>query len=647
MKDPRKKEVAPVGIKTPVTRRKFIQQTLQTTSGSFLLLKTSKTAQAVAASAPVSEGPGVPPGITYEATVPDTLDLAERARVALRCLTGALDPVDRDGVQYEMYFHVFIAANPAWMRHEASGLPTNNPKFAESMPMMRVMSGSDHNLDIEYGMMKSMLRFIQPPGLYYAHHTKLRPWDQSWRPTDSDFANVYGNSRMALAMMAWRQRDGDPLWTKRIDTLIEGLRSVAVDQGAGAYYPDDYLGEAFSYTPGGWKSKQESDNLNLIHMYHSGIPRAAASWYLMGGNEKALELSRKITNYMTQPRMWGNVDEPRFIQSADLAHWGGFFHGHTMMLRGILNYACAANDANLKEFARNGYEFARTYGVPQLGWFPESTHMDQRPCETCCIADMVALAIKLSDTGVGDYWDDADRYVRNQLAEQQMIDADLMQQVSEHSGAAKIDAPRLTSDRVIERNVGGFAGFGDPANLPKTWSMHCCTGNGTQALYYAWEAITRFENGSAVVNLLLNRAAPWMDIDSYLPYEGKVVIKNKKAQRISVRIPQWVNRQSLRCRAGERDVPLEWVGNYLLLENLSPRDQITLTFPMPQQRIQFDLYGTKYTAELKGSTVVDLSPRLPDPESYPIYRRDHFKKGVAPLKKVSRYVTETILRANA
>ena len=27
-------------------------------------------------------------------------------------------------------------------------------------------------------------------------------------------------------------------------------------------------------------------------------------------------------------------------------------------------------------------------------------------------------------------------------------------------------------------------------------------------------------------NLLLNRASPWMDIDSYIPYEGKVVLKN-------------------------------------------------------------------------------------------------------------------------
>jgi hypothetical protein len=630
-----------------VTRRAFIERTLSSAAGSYLLLKTSKTAAAVAAAAPVSEEPGVPAGISYEATVPDTLDLAERARLALRCLTGTLDPVDRDGVQYEIYFHVNFNASPAWMAHEGTGLPTINPKFAESLPMMRVMSGSDHNLDVENGMMKSMLRFIEPPGLYYAHHTKLRTWDQTWNPADRDFANVYGNSRMVLGMMAWYQRDQNPEWKQKINAMVEGLLNVAIDRGDYAYYPDDRVGEAFSYPLGGWHSTKESDNVNWIHMYHSGTPRAAAAWYLMNGNPKALELSRKITNYMTQSKMWGNIDEPRFIESTDLAHWGGHFHGHVMMLRGILSYATAVNDGNLKDFVRNGYEFARTYGVPTLGWFPETTHFDHRPCESCCIADMVGLAASLSTAGVGDYWDDVDMYVRNQLVEQQVINPDLLQAVSEHSMAATIDSPRQTSDQVIQRNIGGFVGFGNLAELPKTWIMHCCTGNSTQALYYAWEATTRYQNGSAVVNLLLNRASPWLDIDSYLPYEGKVVIRNKTSEQVSVRIPQWVNRDALNCRIGERKIPTVWVGNYLLVKNLSPRDEITLTFPVPRRTLKFDWYGQTYTAELKGSTVVNLSPRQSPLDSYPIYVRDFYNKDTAPMKKVSRYVTERLIYPNA
>ena len=42
----------------------------------------------------------------------------------------------------EMYFIVRFCTNPAHMYHDTTGWPTNNPKFAESLPMMRVMSAS-------------------------------------------------------------------------------------------------------------------------------------------------------------------------------------------------------------------------------------------------------------------------------------------------------------------------------------------------------------------------------------------------------------------------------------------------------------------------------------------------------------------------
>jgi hypothetical protein len=62
----------------------------------------------------------------------------------------------------------------------------------------------------------------------------------------------------------------------------------------------------------------------------------------------------------------------------------------------------------------------------------------------------------------------------------------------------------------------------------------CCTANCSDALYYVWESITRRRDGVATVNLLLNRASTWLDIDSYLPYEGKVVLRNKAAQSVLV-----------------------------------------------------------------------------------------------------------------
>ena len=37
---------------------------------------------------------------------------------------------------------------------------------------------------------------------------------------------------------------------------------------------------------------------------------------------------------------------------------------------------------------------------------------------------MIGLAIRFSKAGIGDYWDDADRWIRNMLAQGQLLSTD-------------------------------------------------------------------------------------------------------------------------------------------------------------------------------------------------------------------------------
>ena len=50
---------------------------------------------------------------SYKATVPDTLDLAERAELALRGIAGVVDPND----DYMMWFNIHWGDNPPYMSH--------------------------------------------------------------------------------------------------------------------------------------------------------------------------------------------------------------------------------------------------------------------------------------------------------------------------------------------------------------------------------------------------------------------------------------------------------------------------------------------------------------------------------------------------
>jgi len=604
-----------------------------------------------------------PEGKRYEAMVPDTLDLAYRAELAINCLTGALDP-ERG---YELYLGVHFANNPPFMHHEASGLPTNNPKFAESLAMMRVMSGSQQNLDIEHGMLLRSLALVYSDGLYYAPIIG-RPWHQTWHHADDDFANIYGNSRWLLALMAWHQYDGNPMWMEYARKVVAGLRKIVRVDGQFAYFPDPMIGESFSYPKSGYPANlpEPTSYAFAIHMYHSGVMRALAKYSMMTGDRQALELAGKIANWVRQPKMWAPGPQPAGVIGAEKGHYRGHFHAHVASLRGLLEYAIAANDADLKEFVRNGYEYSRTFGIARIGWFPENATTGQH-CESCCIADMVGLAAKLSDAGVGDYWEDVDRYTRNQLVEQQLVRKDCLVKLAAASPPHHATPPRETDDHVIERNIGGFVGHGDLRTLPNTWIMHCCTGNGTQALYYAWEGIIRADGkGTSQINLLLNRASPWADIDSYLPYEGKVVITNKTSKTMFVRIPNWVSRANVRCRVGTRPVQASWVANYLDFENLRPTDVIEIAFPMVQWTSTDSLEGETYTLHFRGNTLIDFTSRpadggpgirdgrqlLPDGGSdvvggvhkrsmdYPIYQRKKMRANKAPMVRKTRFVLD-------
>jgi hypothetical protein len=180
--------------------------------------------------------------------------------------------------------------------------------------------------------------------------------------------------------------------------------------------------------------------------------------------------------------------------------------------------------------------------------------------------------------------------------------------------------------------------------------MTCCIGNGTQGLYYAWEGIVRETGETAQVNLLLNRAAKLVDIDSWLPYSGKVVVRNKKARRVSVRIPCWVSRRDIRADVSGTARSLAWVGNYLIFDDLRPGDLLTLAFPVPETTTTYTVNARTraeqtYKCVFRGSTLVDISPRDNAPTSYPLYQRDHLRPGAAPVRTADRFVADrTIAR---
>jgi hypothetical protein len=301
----------------------------------------------------------------------------------------------------------------------------------------------------------------------------------------------------------------------------------------------------------------------------------------------------------------------------------------------------------------------------------------------CVTGDMTWLAVKLSELGVGDYWEDADQYVRNQLTEQQITDESAMDKVvatmpklveTEYPEFGRIGSSTYskigptTTDHVVHRHVGAYRSDASNPTLirPAVFRRSiCCSGNCPPGLFAVWDATVRHDGGVARINFLLNRASPWLDMDSYLPYEGKVVIRNKSVEKVFVRIPRWVADERVSVEVNGKKSRRTWVGRYLFVEGLRAGDQIRIDFPIVESKETYTLKWKaedfwmeatdpgsnwkphdapdQFTLHLRGNTVVDVSPRTEGP-GYPLYVRNELTATTAPIREVKRFVSSTVVK---
>ena len=138
---------------------------------------------------------------------PDTLDLQERAELALHCMTEATNPL----ADYEIYGIVQFLCRPPQMQMDWGG-PTVQVKFMQGVPLMRIICGSEKNLDVERKWMEVALKSQGDDGLI---HTPVegRPWTHRRYagvnpPANGQLLVPFTCGKMLSAMTVYALRDG-------------------------------------------------------------------------------------------------------------------------------------------------------------------------------------------------------------------------------------------------------------------------------------------------------------------------------------------------------------------------------------------------------------------------------------------------------
>jgi hypothetical protein len=616
----------------------------------------------------------IPPylGKRYEDKVPDTLDIATRCELAINAMTGITDP----RYDYEVYWEAQFFRNPAIMMHDHNDWVQSCEGFMEALPLLRVATGSNLNAQVDEVWERVNLASIGPDGLIYevlngTPWSRLNPWSfhKVWMADGSikgidDPSLVLATTpskcgRIIGTMTVYYLHDGNPVWTQTVERMIQRLSQLAVERGGFTYLPN-WAFEPFAKCgpdapmPTGWDAV-DYGNLRMI--------QGLTQYYKVTGYEPARKLAAGLTAFglghteyydsqgrflfcqterdslMNSKRMRRNYPE------AKDAVLGGHFHNHTIGALSILEYAAAVKDQTALEWVNSGYQWARNQGSNLVGFFPEIIINNRYlACESCEVADMIAISIKLTQAGVGDYWDDVDRWTRNTFAEQQLVNGDWIPEFAKTQPAQPV-ASNETADRLVERLRGSFAGWASGNEFADTIGIQqCCLGNSARTLYYIWQSILERQGEVLRVNLLLNRASPWADVYSHIPYEGRVDLKFKKfCQRVLVRAPEWITSGSreLVCKMNGTPRNVRWQGRYVDAGVAHPGDNLVVTFPIAERNVKETIGDVPYTLTVKGNTVTTIDP---PGKVGPLYQRAYYRANHARMRTVSRFVPdETVI----
>ena len=584
-------------------------------------------------------------GKTYQDRIPDTLDIATRADLAINALTRAVNP----NADYEQYFAVYFNTNPPIMQHSVSDVC--GLKFMEALPLLRIITGSTLNDKVDRVWQEVTLKSIGPDGLYYLP-LEGRPWfrQEIWTkyvaradgsvtsiddPTVTQFTNPLVWGRMLGTMTVYYLRDKNPIWKKINEQMIDRLIELAIHKDDYSYFPS-YLFEPNAKFDLNRPEAAAPQGIGAGETTGRVI-QGLAQFYKVTGYEPARELAGKVSRFMRHHAGYFN-EAGEFISEEK------YFHAHTIVLLSMLEHALAAGDKELMEFVRRSYEWAKSPEASSsslIGFFPMATKADEVSCEGCNIADMIALALKLTEGGAGDYYEDAERWTRNQFAEAQLTQTDWVYRVAGQQPKLSEVPEYATADRVPERNIGAFASW-SAAN--QFWNegigiSHCCTGNAARSIYYIWQHILDYKAGQLRLNMLLNRASPWVDVHSYIPYEGQVDLKVKKTcSRVLVHAPQWIDTGSdqIAATVNGKARALSWEGRYIHLGEVKNGQTVIVKFPIAERTVKETIGNLKYTLVLKGNSLVHIDP---PGKKGPLYLRDHYRENQVRWRKVKRFVS--------
>ena len=438
------------------------------------------------------------------------------------------------------------------------------------------------------------------------HYTPDNPW--SFRHANMHYQRSVINGLLALVLIK-----GSDVARQRLAGLTNALMVISIKREGFAYFP------SVEYLPDGWPRGDWNilsfgvDPANTNGRLLFGLTR---TWELSGdrnARDLAVAYARHVMDHSS-----AYLPDGSFATGMEFRE--GHFHSRALTMLGVIRYGHGLGDARAVAWGRKVFDTACGNGT-SFGWFPERLVKSRaHGCETCAVVDMMEAAIWLARTGYPEYWETAERYLRNQLLELQVTTLDGL----EDSAGTGADPEWETTYRVARRSLGGFAGWSQPNDLLSKvmhkWDLYtCCSAQGVRGLFNAWTNAVSAGNGETRINLLINHIGLHATVKSWLPHEGRLEITPHSDGDMLVRVPSWVDHRTLDAHVAGAKVEISFVTpQFARIASVAKGATVSVGFPLRERTLRETVLDVDYTTRWRGDTVMQISP---EGERSPLYRR--------------------------
>lgn len=387
------------------------------------------------------------------------------------------------------------------------------------------------------------------------------------------------NTREAVlaltALVRYRNDDRARAYAHKV--LERMLRLTRADGTFNAEEVARYPQLAEGWPNWGGRFLEEFESLSTPCNTRGRVIAALCKYYRLTQEDQALELAERFVRLV---RRVSFSDEGK-IRRTEFGHT----HSITGTVTGLIDFGLLTGNREVFEHGRRIFDVGLPAVSSSFGWSMENAWGQDVPSrkwrgEVNNTGDMIRAALLMGQSGLPQYFEDAERRIRSHIVQSQCTD-----------------------------NGWGLPAPSDREGETSTKSKLDITAGVVQALCETAEAVVTGDDKSRSLNLAFSTWRGPVRIRSSLPERWRVEVTPDEACRLRVRIPSWAERGSIRLRVEGEQRTATYEDTWLVVDNVPGGKTVSVELPLVEREMTEKIKERTYRVLWRGDTVVAMSPK--------------------------------------